>query len=195
VQTPPRSAAARNLVCSAPAPAYPAGAGNAGAPSGPGPEHRLLALLLLPIHLRQPQFLPTLGAGDVAGPKLGRQTIPLLPVNRNLGGIHANQPEGGILAQPLGVMDLLVTGQATVDRLPKQIGQRKLGVLAAPGVAQRLFDELSPAEPFVPLARQNQAPVGADPRTLEVVLPSRVAGKLKRLILFLTPWVSPSRRG
>jgi hypothetical protein len=58
-----------------------------------------------------------------------------------------------------------------------------------------LFDELSQAEPFVQLPHQNQATVGGDPRSLEIVLQSGVEGKLKRLILFLTPWVSPSRRG
>jgi len=65
----------------------------------------------LPINLRQQQFLPALGAVDVAPPQLGRQAIPLpgehgqrmiasgfemsvvsalllLPVNKNLGGIH-----------------------------------------------------------------------------------------------------------
>jgi hypothetical protein len=72
--------------------------------------------------------------------------------------LRADQPEGGILAQPLGVIDILVTGQPAVDGLPKQIGQRKLGVLAAAGVAQMLFDELSQAEPFVQLPHQNQAP-------------------------------------
>jgi hypothetical protein len=50
------------------------------------------------------------------------------------------------VAKLLGVFDIRVTGQPAVDGLPKQIGQRKLGVLAAAGVAQMLFDELSQAE-------------------------------------------------
>jgi hypothetical protein len=98
------------------------------------------------------------------------------------------------LAQALGVVAVLVAGQATVDRLAQPIGQEKLGVLAAARVAQALFDELSQAEPFVQLAHQNQAAVGSDPRSLENDLQSRVEGKLKRLILLLTHWVSPSRR-
>ena len=73
------------------------------------------------------------------------------------------------MAQSLGVIDILVTGQAAVDGLPKQIGQRKPGVLAAARVAQMLFDELCQAEPFVQLPHQNQAPVGGDPRTLEKI--------------------------
>ena len=99
------------------------------------------------------------------------------------------------MAQALGVIDVLVAGQVTVDRLAQQIGQGKRGVLAAARVAQVLFDELSQAEPFVQLPHQNQATVGGDPRSLEIDLQSRVEGKLKRLILFLTHWVSPSRRG
>jgi hypothetical protein len=51
--------------------------GEGGAPSGPGPERHLLTLLLLPLDLGQQQFVPTLGAADVAGPQLDRQTIPL----------------------------------------------------------------------------------------------------------------------
>ena len=98
------------------------------------------------------------------------------------------------MAQALGVMDVLVAGQATVDRLAQQIGQGKRGVLAAARVAQMLFDELSQAEPFVQLPHQNQAAVGGERRSVEVDLQSRVEGKLKRRILFLTPWVWPSRR-
>jgi hypothetical protein len=109
--------------------------------------------------------------------------------------LRADQAGGGILAQPLGVIDILVAGQPAVDGLPKQIGQRKLGVLAAARVAQMLFDELSHPQPFVQLPHRNQAPVGGDPRSLEIDLQSRVEGKLKRLILFLTHWVWPSRRG
>ena len=98
------------------------------------------------------------------------------------------------MAQALGVMEVLIAGQATVDRLAQQIGQGKRGVLAAARIAQVLFDELSQAEPFVQLPHQNQAPVGGERRSLEIDLQSRVEGKLKRRILFLTPWVSPSRR-
>ena len=51
-------------------------------PSGPSPEHRLLALLLLPINLRQQHFLPTLGAVDVAAPQLGRQVESMSSTTR-----------------------------------------------------------------------------------------------------------------
>ena len=99
------------------------------------------------------------------------------------------------MAQALGVMDVLIAGQVTVDWLAQQIGQGKRGVLAAARVAQMLFDELSQAEPFVQLPHQNQATVGGERRSLGIDLRSGVEGKLKRRILFLTPWVWPSRRG
>jgi hypothetical protein len=79
--------------------------------------------------------------------------------------------------------------------LAKQIRQGKLGVLAAARVAQVLCDELPQAQALIPLAHQDQAAVGGEPRSLEIDLPSSVEGKRKRLILFLTHWVWLSRRG
>jgi hypothetical protein len=169
---------------------------------GIGPDHHLLALLLLPLDLGQQPCFPTLGALHVAGPQLGRQTVTfpveqqqrmiagglevtvvsallLLTVNADLGGIYvqhhslrggdgfcfadqfsidpgqtrkvplsgqplglqglqprgqrrtalpdflrADQPEGRILAEALGVIDVLVAGPPAADGLPKQVGQR-----------------------------------------------------------------------
>jgi hypothetical protein len=42
-----------------------------------GAENYLLARLLLTLDLGQQQFLPTLGAGDVAGAELGGETVPV----------------------------------------------------------------------------------------------------------------------
>jgi hypothetical protein len=42
---------------------------------GVGTKHHIPALLLLPLDLRQQQFLETLGAVQVAGPELRRQTV------------------------------------------------------------------------------------------------------------------------
>jgi hypothetical protein len=66
------------------------------------------------------------------------------------------------LAQPLGVVEVFVAGQPAVDGLPKQIGQRKLGVLAAARVGQVLFDEFPEAESLVQFADHNQAAIGGD---------------------------------
>jgi hypothetical protein len=124
--------------------------------------------------------------------KDGHREISVAPRSGDL--LRADPPEGGILAQPLGVFDISPAGRLQ-DGLAKPIGERKLGVLAATRVAQRRFDELCQAEPFVQLPQQYQATIGGDPRSLEIDLPSRVEGKRKRLIRLLTPWVSPSGRG
>jgi hypothetical protein len=98
--------------------------------------------------------LPSSASPSVS--KDGSREVSAAP--RSGGHLPADQPECGTLAQPLAVMDLLVTGQATVSGLPKQIRPGELGVLAATREAQMLFDELSPAEPLVQLPHQNQAP-------------------------------------
>ena len=87
----------------------------------------------------------------------GRQGGPALP---DL--LRADEPEGRILAQPLRVVDILVTSQAAVDRLPQQVGEGKLGVLPRPGNTELILDELAEAETLVQLANQNQAAVGGD---------------------------------
>ena len=48
--------------------------------------------------------------------------------------LRADQPEGRILREPRGVVHILIPRQAAVYRLPHQVGQRQLGVLAAPGI-------------------------------------------------------------
>jgi hypothetical protein len=57
-----------------------------------------------------------------------------------------------------------------------------------------LFDEISQPQPFVQIAHQDQATIGGDPRSLEVHFQGGMEGKLKGLILFLTHWVSLSKR-
>jgi hypothetical protein len=55
-----------------------------------------------------------------------------------------------------------------------------------------LGDETTEAQPFVQLTNQNQATVGGDARSLEVDLEKTVERELKRLVLFVTHWVSSS---
>jgi hypothetical protein len=93
------------------------------------------------------------------------------------------------LAQPLGIVHILIAAQATVHRLAEQTGEWKLCVLAAARVSQVLWDEISQAESLVQFADHNQAPVGGDSGTLEIDLPRSVEGELKGLVLFLTHWV------
>ena len=45
--------------------------------------------------------------------------------------LRTDQPERRILREPFGVVDILIAGDAAVDRLAEKIGERKLGVLPA----------------------------------------------------------------
>jgi len=55
-----------------------------------------------------------------------------------------------------------------------------------------LFDQCSEPESLVEFAHQDQAAVGGDAGALEIDLESGVEGKLKGLVLYLTPWVLTS---
>ena|ERR1039458_3121156 len=54
---------------------------------------------------------------------------------------------------------------AAVDVLAEQIDERKLGVLPAPRTTQVPGDQLTEAQAFIRLARQNEAPVRRDARS------------------------------
>ena len=99
--------------------------------------------------------------------------------------LRADEPEGRVLGEALGVVDILVARQSAVYRLPHQVGQRQLGVLSA-RVGQVPFDEFAEAQPFIQLPHQEQAAVRSDPRTLEVDLQRAVERELKGLFLCLT---------
>jgi hypothetical protein len=77
----------------------------------------------------------------------GRATLPDLP--------RADEPEGRILRQARGVVHILISGQAAIDRLAQQVGQRQLDILASTGIAQMSVHEFAQAETFVQLAHQN----------------------------------------
>ena len=106
--------------------------------------------------------------------------------------LRADQSEGRILAQPLGVIEILVARQAAVHRLPQQVGKGQLSVLTLTRIRQVLFDQIAETQPLVQLPHQNQAAIGSDPRSLEIDLQGGVERQLKGLILFFTHWVSSS---
>ncbi len=81
--------------------------------------------------------------------------------------LGADEPEGRVLGETLGVVDILVARQPAVYRLPHEVGQRQLRVLSA-GVGQVPFDEFAQAQPFIQLTHQEQTAVRSHPRTLEV---------------------------
>jgi hypothetical protein len=61
----------------------------------------------------------------------------------------ADQPEGRILREARGVVDILIPSQPAVDRLPQQVRQRQLDILAPPRIAQVMVHEFAQAETLV----------------------------------------------
>jgi len=60
------------------------------------------------------------------------------------------------LREPRGVVNIFIPGQPAIDRLPQQVGQRQLDILAPPGIAHVAVHEFAQAKTFVQLAHQNQ---------------------------------------
>jgi len=99
--------------------------------------------------------------------------------------LRADQPEGRVLREPLGVVDILVARRSPVHRLPYKVGQRQLRVLST-RVGQVPLNERAEAQPLIQLSHQEQAAVRSDARTLEVDLQLTIERELKRLFLRLT---------
>src|ERR1039458_1424581 len=105
--------------------------------------------------------------------------------------LGADQPERRILREPLRIVQILVSCQATVDGLPQQIGGWQLSVLAAPVLHDVAGNERTQSQTLIQLAYQQQTTVGSDPRALEINFQTGVKRELKGLILFLTHRVGP----
>ncbi|HJY88025.1 MAG TPA: hypothetical protein VKE24_14420 [Candidatus Acidoferrales bacterium] len=93
------------------------------------------------------------------------------------------------MAQPLGIVNILVPRQTTVHRLSQQVGEGKLRILPTAGVRQKPFDQLSEPEALVKFARQDQAAIRGPAGTLELDLERGVEGEVKGPVLFFTHWV------
>jgi glutaredoxin 2 len=63
------------------------------------------------------------------------------------------------MAQPLGIVHILIPRHAAVHRLPQQVSEGQAHVLS-PRVGQMLLDEFAESQAFVQLAHQNQATIG-----------------------------------
>jgi hypothetical protein len=62
---------------------------------------------------------------------------------------RGQHPKGGVLGQPLGVVGVLVTGQAAVDRLAEEVGQGELAIASGAGIGEVSVDERAQAEALV----------------------------------------------
>src|SRR5271156_7192766 len=91
-----------------------------------------------------------------------------------------------------GVVDIRIPGQAAIDRLPQQVGQRQLDILAPARIAQVSFYEHAQAQTLIQLAHQNQTTVGGHPGALEVDLQRAIEGELKGPVLCFTHRLSTS---
>ena len=89
-------------------------------------------------------------------------------------------PHGGVAGEPLGVVDILVAGEAAEDRLSKQPGQRVARILAAAVIEELGNRDLGEPEGGVELAVREQAAVGGDPGTVEIELDSAVESRSQR---------------
>ncbi len=80
----------------------------------------------------------------------GRTTIKALAVHD---GAHRR-----VARQPFGIVHVLVSGQAAIDRLPQQARQQVARVLATPQVRQRRPTEVGQAENIVqfPIGRRQR---------------------------------------
>ena len=65
------------------------------------------------------------------------------------------------MAQPLGIIHILVLRQATVHGLSQQVG-KWLARMLRPRVCQVLLDKFAEAQPFVEFPDPNRASAGSD---------------------------------
>jgi hypothetical protein len=74
----------------------------------------------------------------------------------------------GIMAQPLGVVDVLVSGKPTEHRLPQHTDKSVPAVLAGAGVGEPFASRLRKAESIVKLAIGKKPSIGGDDRTAKL---------------------------
>ena len=74
----------------------------------------------------------------------------------------------GIMAQPLGVVDVLVSGKPIEHRLPQHPDKSVPAVLAGAGVDEPFASRLRKAESIVKPAIGNQPSIGGDDKTAKL---------------------------
>jgi hypothetical protein len=86
------------------------------------------------------------------------------------GGPRRRSIRRRIAGEAVGVVDVLVAGEAAVDRLPQEAEQPVPDVLSAPALGERRRRHGGEAEGVVQLAVGEQAAVGGDPGAVELEL-------------------------
>jgi hypothetical protein len=128
-----------------------------------------------------------------------REDLRLEPVERR-GERHARfpplargqHPKRRVLGQPLGVVRILVAGQAAVDRLAEEIRQRKLPVVSGARIREVSLDQGIKPEAFVQLTREQQPGIGGDGGSPELDAQLGVEREANRADFRVTHWMMPS---
>ena len=76
--------------------------------------------------------------------------------------------------ETLGVVHILVSGEASIDRLAKQTDDAMPAVLARPAVGQDIARQCGQPQGIVEFTIGEQSGVGGDPRAVELKLQSAV---------------------
>jgi hypothetical protein len=105
---------------------------------------------------------------------------------------RGEHPKRRVLGEPLRVVGVLVPGQAAIDRLPKQVGQRELAVASGAGIGEVSLDQRTHAEALVQFAWKQEARIGRDRGAAELDAKLRVEREANRARCRVTHWMMPS---
>ena len=95
----------------------------------------------------------------------------------------------GIMTQPLGVVDVLVSGKPTEHRPPQHTDKSVPAVLAGAGVGEPFASRLRKAESIIKLAIGEKPSIRGNDRTAKLEHQPAVEIEPKRLAIRFTRWV------
>ncbi len=145
------------------------------------PQGDCLAAKLRPGTRQQVRLEPVQGGGQSYTP------LPDL--------LRAHQPEGRIVRQPCGIVQVFISSQPAVGGLPGQIRQGKLCIAPRAAIHQVILNESCQAEAFIEFANEQQTAIRSHPRSLKIDAQKPVERELKGLILALPAGRDPPPEG
>ena len=93
------------------------------------------------------------------------------------------------MGQTIGVVHVLIAGEAAEHRLAEQAGQQVPGVLAAAALGQRRASQIGQAERVVQFTVGQQPGIGGDPAAVEFQLQTTVEIDPQGPVIRFTRWV------
>jgi len=144
---------------------------------------------------------PLPGETDACGKVLvGRQSLGLEPPHLAgrgrvaLDGLAADNPaHRGITSQPVGVVDVFISGKPTEHRLAQHADQATATVATRATVNQVLLGDGHQAERVIEFAIGQQAGIGGDTRTVKLQLEAAVEIGPQSIGLGFTHWLRHHR--